>query len=70
MKRFKCLKIFFLSITATLLLSSNEGIMGLREKHPVYSKLFDFPFFYEGSLLTILNFRELRNIMGLALCTT
>jgi hypothetical protein len=22
--------------------------MGLREKHPVYSKLFDFPFFYEG----------------------
>jgi hypothetical protein len=36
-------------MAATLLPSSNEGIMGLVEKHSVYSKLFIL-FFNEGSL--------------------
>jgi hypothetical protein len=35
-------------MAATLLPSLNEGFMGLREKHPVYNKLFIL-FFYEGS---------------------
>jgi hypothetical protein len=39
-------------MAATLLPSSNEGLMGLVEKHPVYSK--PLIFFNEGSLLIIL----------------
>jgi hypothetical protein len=35
-------------MAATLLPSSNEGLMGLREKHPAYSKIFIL-FFNEGS---------------------
>jgi hypothetical protein len=35
-------------MAVTLLPSSIEGLMGLREKHPVYSKLFIL-FFNEGS---------------------
>jgi len=35
-------------MTATLLPSSNEGFMGLREKHLTYSKLFIL-FFNDGS---------------------
>jgi hypothetical protein len=30
---------FFPSMAVTLLPSSNEGFMGLREKHPAYNKL-------------------------------
>jgi hypothetical protein len=48
MKDLNILKIFFLSMAATLLSSSNEGFMGLVEKHPEYSKLFIL-FFNEGS---------------------
>jgi hypothetical protein len=39
-------------MAVTLLPSSNEGLMGLREKHPVYNK--PLIFFNEGSLLIIL----------------
>jgi hypothetical protein len=40
MKRFKYFKRnFLLSMAVTLLPSSNEGFMGLREKHPAYNKL-------------------------------
>jgi hypothetical protein len=35
-------------MAVTLLPSSNEGFMGLREKHSAYSKIFIL-FFYEGS---------------------
>jgi|GEM_PF-606582 len=48
-ERFKYFKKkFSLSMATTLLPSSIEGFMGLREKHPVYSKLFIL-FFNEGS---------------------
>jgi len=40
---------FLVSMAVTLLPSLNEGFMGLVEKHPAYSKLFDFLFFNEGS---------------------
>jgi len=36
-------------VAVTLLPSLSEGLMGLREKHPVYRILFDFLFFNEGS---------------------
>jgi len=48
MNRFKYFKKkFSLSMATTLLPSLNEGFMGLREKHPVYSKL-SILFFDEG----------------------
>ena len=36
-------------MAVTLLPSLSEGLMGLREKHPVYRILFGFLFFNEGS---------------------
>jgi hypothetical protein len=36
-------------MAVTLLSSSNECFIGLREKHPAYNKIFIL-FFYEGSL--------------------
>jgi len=50
-------------MATTLLPSSIEGFMGLREKHPVYSKLFIL-FFDEDPLLILSNFGILRNING------
>jgi hypothetical protein len=48
-------------MATTLLPSSNEGFMGLREKHSAYSKLFIL-FFNEDPLLS--NFGILRKING------
>jgi hypothetical protein len=52
-------------MAVTLLPSSNEGFMGLREKHPEYRILFDFLFFNEDPLLIILKSRDPeKNIWG------
>jgi hypothetical protein len=64
MNRFKYFKkIFSLSMATTLLPSSIEGFMGLREKHPVCSKLFIL-FFNEDPLLILSDFGILRKING------
>jgi len=55
-------------MATTLLPSSIEGFMGLREKHPVYSKLFIL--FFDEDPLLILKFGILRNIYGVVLCAT
>jgi hypothetical protein len=49
-------------MAVTLLPSSNEGLMGLREKHPVYSKPLIL-FFNEGSLVNFKMGPE-KNIYG------
>jgi len=56
-------------MATTLLPSSIEGFMGLREKHPVYSKL-SILFFNEDPLLILSNLGILRNINGMVLCAT
>jgi hypothetical protein len=56
-------------MAVTLLPSLKEGFMGLVEKHPAYSKLFDFLFFNEGSPFN--NFKisgPEKNIWGGSLC--
>jgi hypothetical protein len=50
MKDLIFLKYILLSMAVSLLFSSNEGFMGLVEKHPVYSKPLIL-FLYEGSLV-------------------
>lgn len=63
----KFLKYFSLSMAITLLSSLNEGIMGLVEKHSVYSK----PLICFSMRIPILsNFGILRNIYGVVLCAT
>jgi hypothetical protein len=49
-------------MAATLLPSLNEGLMGLREKHPVLQQTFDILFFNEGS--HFIQFRDPRKIYG------
>jgi hypothetical protein len=50
-------------MAATLLPSSNEGFMELREKHSV-NRIPLILYFNEGTLLIILKFRDLRKING------
>jgi hypothetical protein len=50
-------------MAATLLPCSNEGLMGLREKHAV-NRIPLVLFFYEDPLLIILKSRDPRKIYG------
>jgi hypothetical protein len=65
-ERFKYFKnIFSLSMAATLLSSSNEGLMGLVEKHQYTNILFIFCFSMRVPPLIILKSRDLRkNLNG------
>jgi hypothetical protein len=57
-------------MAVTLLPSSNEGLMGLVEKHSAY-RIPLVLFFYEGSFLIILKSWDPRKISnGVVLCAT